>query len=321
MNTDKLLQNTVIENTQNTKRDLPKYVANTEDTVFDCIEVKIQPSFNICIYDYKEDKYVSNTIIDTGLYQPKLTQSFQYILKRCKDCIFLELGCNLGYYSLLASAMGHKTVSYDILSSNLNKLSKACELSNLKIDMYKYGISGTENPNAYAFEGDSSVGERGQGTILNTELDDDVLPVFYEKFPIITLSRIFQDLQTNQSTPVILKLDLDTHECSVFEEESSVFTDQSIPYIIMRWNFITYDPYKPKDLAYTKPKKSICTLQNLRNMIHFLTDVSEYIPYSLDTLKPLLKRDLTGSPRSNWLTHQKDPHVLWIHRNTDKIHF
>ena len=321
--TQKTLENTAT-NTVHINRYVPleKYVANLEDNVFDCVEVKIQPTFNICIYNYKEDKYISNTIIEKGLYQPENTESFKYILNRCTDCIFIDLGCNLGYFSLLSSALGHKTVSYDILSSNLNKLSKASEVSKLKISIYKYGVSGSENPHAYAFEGDSSIGERGQGTILNSELDQDYVPAYYEKFQTITISRIFHDLQMtyviNQtSPPIILKLDLDTHECSVFEENSNVFINLSIPYIIMRWNFIAYDPYKPKDLAYTRPKKSICSLENLKNMIHFLIDVYEYIPYSLDTIKPLLKRDLTGSPRSNWLVQQKDPHVLWIHRNVN----
>ena len=320
--TQKTLDNTAT-NTVHINKYIPleKYVANLADNVFNCIEVKIQPSFNICIYDYKEDKYISNTIVEKGLYQPDNTKSFNYILNRCTDCIFVDLGCNLGYYSLLSSALAHKTVSYDILSSNLNKLSKASEVSKLKIDIYKYGVSGSENPHAFAFEGDSSIGERGQGTILSTELDQDYVPVSYDSFQTITISRIFQDLQMtnviNQTSKIILRLDLDTHECSVFEENSDVFINLSIPYIIMRWNFIAYDPYKPKDFAYTKPKKSICSLESLKIMIHFLIDVYEYIPYSLDTIKPLLKRDLTGSPRSNWLVQQKDPHVLWIHRNVN----
>ena len=149
-------------------------------------------------------------------------------------------------------------------------------------------------------------------------------PVVVIPLKIQTMKREFVNMEESDvDQPVTKKLCIDRksqcYYCGtvLFEEDSNVFINLSIPYIIMRWNFIAYDPYKPKDLAYTRPKKSICSLENLKNMIHFLIDVYEYIPYSLDTIKPLLKRDLTGSPRSNWLVQQKDPHVLWIHRNVN----
>ncbi len=45
------------------------------------------------------------------MYEPGITYLIQQGLSKYPDALFMDLGANIGYYSLLAARSGHKTIA------------------------------------------------------------------------------------------------------------------------------------------------------------------------------------------------------------------
>lgn len=63
-----------------------------------------------------------------GTFQTELTKE---ILEEDKDGLFVDVGCQLGYYSVLSSLVGVKTISVDNCESFLTLFKKTIENNNL----------------------------------------------------------------------------------------------------------------------------------------------------------------------------------------------
>ena len=62
------------------------------------------PNFIICVYTSNQDKFISAGLRSTGIWEPELTRLFIRALEILPHAVFLDIGANLGYYSLLAAA-------------------------------------------------------------------------------------------------------------------------------------------------------------------------------------------------------------------------
>ena len=45
------------------------------------------------------------------MYEPGITYLIQQCLSNYPEALFMDLGANIGYYSLLAARSGHKTIA------------------------------------------------------------------------------------------------------------------------------------------------------------------------------------------------------------------
>lgn len=289
-----------------------------------CLETGTHPSFNICVYSMSEDRHASKYVLEAGLLLPHVTSVVQIALQMFQEAVFVDVGAHIGFFSLLASAMRHKVIAVDPVSSNTLRIFQGALRSNLEINVYRYAVTGgLYSDNSYVFEGDRSTGDRGQGKVINDGLSHDYLPYMYEAVPSVPLSEII--LAAKKIHPkmnqieIVLKLDLASDECKIFEAEEDVFADTkrkgyTIPIIIMRWKFVAYDPYRPRKRAFGKAKSSDCSTSLLTAMTSFLTEVAGYMPYDVETRQPLKMSDLHGSSQSLWLLQQTNHQVFWLHQ-------
>ena len=170
------------------------------------------------------------------------------------------------------------------------------------------------------FTGDSSLGQRGHGQVLDDKFFHDDLPFLYETVETSSLSKAFNETvlmkkPINQTfVQVILRLNLASKTCKIFTEDNEIFTfgpksGYAIPYIFMSWNFLKFDPFRrQKRLSSSK-----CSEEKLHQMITFLTEVSGYTAFDVETRQNLLTHDLLG-PKFSWTGHQ----VMWIHHSVKK---
>ena len=125
----------------------------THDKAY-CIETSLIPTCPICTYPIKEDKYISKSVIETGLYQPTLTSILKLLLSLTQNGVFLDLGANFGYFSIWSACLGFKVVAFEAVTSNVLRIYEAASMSNLKqFDTYKFAVSGTNSKTSYVFEG------------------------------------------------------------------------------------------------------------------------------------------------------------------------
>ena len=70
----------------------------------------------VCLYETWRDIYVSHDLSSTGLWEPHVLFDFQDVLKRDSSLGVIDIGANLGVYTLLAAQMGHQVVIHIICS-------------------------------------------------------------------------------------------------------------------------------------------------------------------------------------------------------------
>lgn len=87
-----------------------------------CVKSSMNPVFVICTYDSKEDIYVSRAIQTAGIWEPKMTELFRNILKSIKNATVIDVGANIGYFSLMAASLGQNVIAIEPVEDNIQKL-------------------------------------------------------------------------------------------------------------------------------------------------------------------------------------------------------
>lgn len=80
---------------------------------YNCTVSKSVPSFKICVYQPERDIFISAGLLSSGIWEPHITRAFQTALSRFPQATVIDVGANIGYYSLLSSAMGHKVIAIE----------------------------------------------------------------------------------------------------------------------------------------------------------------------------------------------------------------
>lgn len=86
------------------------------------------------IYGYGLSDYISNSIIYYRCWEPNITNIFNNILsyKKNNDNVVFDIGCNIGYYTILSYNMCSNIYSFDGNKENIDKLNISCLIDNIK---------------------------------------------------------------------------------------------------------------------------------------------------------------------------------------------
>jgi len=84
------------------------------------------------IKTYGTDDFISNSIEKYGCWEPNVTDTFINILKKYESPIVFDVGCNIGYFSLVSSQFSEKIFSFDANINNINMLNESIDLNNTK---------------------------------------------------------------------------------------------------------------------------------------------------------------------------------------------
>ena len=108
-----------------------------------CVKLSMVPPALICIHSDIEDQYVSKNLRIHGMWERELFVQLQATLRRNDSLGLIDIGANLGLYSLAAAAMGRQAVSVEPLSDNVRHLHKAIRLNHFqhKITVIQNAIS------------------------------------------------------------------------------------------------------------------------------------------------------------------------------------
>ena len=89
----------------------------------------------IHVYTTEEDQWVSGNIIRQGMWEGHLVRRIHDILKNDPDVVFLDIGANVGVFSLTVAKLGRHTVSVDALAGNVACLCLSMRDGNLSDHM------------------------------------------------------------------------------------------------------------------------------------------------------------------------------------------
>ena len=195
-----------------------------------CIKTKISGlAFPICVYGATEDVYVSNTFIVGGYYERRFVERFIRLLRRYPDIQFVDLGANIGTFTLPAARITD-VLAVEPYTKSMARLFKSIQLGGVeknvslvfnaisneratsKLGFYPRNIGGTF---LSAVHTTNCAGVSCTQTILL----DDLLPLMRRR-------------------RAVMKVDIERHQPRVFTNStaSRFFQMIDVPLIFMEWN-------------------------------------------------------------------------------------
>lgn len=154
----------------------------------------------ICIYPAKNDIWVSGSIQKNGQWEGDLVGRLAHLLKTQPGLEFLDLGCNIGSYTVSIAHQGTKVTAVDPMIQNLELMSQSLTLGKLyeNVTIIWNAVGNTHNIVKFKADINNVGGTRIEDFIFskskNTNIDlartitlDDLLPLFKGKTIVIKM--------------------------------------------------------------------------------------------------------------------------------------
>jgi len=269
-------------------------------SLFTCITMQLTPPTPICIYNMTEDKFISHDLLTTGIWEGHVLYDFIDVLRRDADVGVIDIGANIGVYSLVAAQMGHQVVSVEPLLDNIARLGAAARKAGTqdRITVLHNAVADVRTTaqiiENYENKGDTRIvlgyhGCAGQcPQAVKTIWLDDLLEV-------VTFKK------------AIIKIDCQGYEHRAFKHAADLLDAIQVEYIYMEW--ITMK-------SYYSSANQVDTHLVQDMMSQFLH--RRYRPYSLDAhgARPLDPLDWHSWPSDVvWRSLPTHKEKTWLRRN------
>ena len=100
----------------------------SELNYIDCVNTTVTPSFQICLYNDWADIFISAGLRSSGIWEPYITDIYQKALHKYPDAVVIDIGANIGYYSLMAARMGHRVIAVEPVYDNILRFHKSAHI-------------------------------------------------------------------------------------------------------------------------------------------------------------------------------------------------
>ena len=95
------------------------------DEEYNCVRTATKPPTTVCLYDVFRDVYISHDLLETGVWEPLMTRDFLDVLSRDPSAGVIDVGANIGFYSMLAASGGRHVVAVEPYRNSVRRLQKA----------------------------------------------------------------------------------------------------------------------------------------------------------------------------------------------------
>ena len=183
------------------------------------------------------------------------------------DHLVIDIGAQIGQYSLFAAKLGRKVVAVEPFFDNLLRIHKAASIEGTsdQITLVYMAVSNRRSRNMLLKHDGTNIG--GQA-VMNASNDDErtqskylVKTVFFDDLLAVLPKNNANETFKN----AVLKIDIEAHEMHALERAEKIFSLINIEIIFMEWGSLI-------KLEKTESK-------NIEKMIRFLTKFG-YEPYA-----------------------------------------
>jgi len=192
----------------------------------DFAQTRTQPPFRMYIHPVWKDIHVSGMIKRQGVWEAAQIKLFTNYLTQYRNAFFIDVGLNIGMYSLVAIARKHKTIAFEPLYLNLNRVCSSVNYNKFK-DLTIYPFAITNATTKVSFR---TPKENAGGTEVydNDKLDGDENVDFAYGYPFDSFNILYDG-------PIIMKIDIEGHECQMFQHMETFFKENDIRLIMIEW--------------------------------------------------------------------------------------
>ncbi|XP_045197330.2 uncharacterized protein LOC123552024 [Mercenaria mercenaria] len=255
-----------------------------------CTRTSPQAVYTICTWELKKDNVISGIIHRTGQWEPLMTQTLYNVLKQDRNITFIDIGANIGYYSLLAASVGKAVVSVEPWDQNIEKLRNSIRKNKFedKITILNNAVSNDrrvihinrpykDNPGATRLLSDATV--TGPNVFSAAT---------------ITVNDLANYIHTKD---IVIKIDIEGNECRALETSNEIFNKFNVLFISMEWVVMK---------KYENDIGTPCPRENIDQMVKMLTK-RNFEPFSFLNDVPLNPKEY-----EEW----KETELYWKPRNT-----
>lgn len=202
----------------------------------ECVPLKVKYAVihnpTICIYNVSEDIYVSGSLKTHGVHEGGILGAIAEHIKSRPEMILLDVGCNIGTYSLYAIALGHKVIAIDAFQPNLQLLNKSVHLVHQKDNiMLLWNAVSDVHEMVFLGKADKNVG-------ANSVLDEDkakdpkIKKAAEDAIPTITLNDLVTAIKLENKT-IFFKMDIEGMEHKALIGASELFKRNNVCFVVM----------------------------------------------------------------------------------------
>ena len=150
------------------------------------------------------------------------------------DLLFLDIGCNIGTYTIAIARLGRSVVAVDALTDNLQLLNKLLTMGNLQrhVTLIWNAVSDIRGTMTFVVPRDNVAGTIEKETIttetafLKTRRRFDVRSIVLDDLiPML------------KGKHVLIKMDIEGHEYHALKGGEMFFDSVAVPLIQMEWKF------------------------------------------------------------------------------------
>ncbi len=212
-------------------------------------------------------------------------RTFLRTLNEVKDANVIDIGANIGLYTLLSAKLNRSVIAVEPLHENLNRLHKAAQIEKveskivalvnavsnerkqLKLSIMDYNIGGSHVAEDDLIDENERFQLTSSSVIVNSIILDDLFDVYRIKMP-------------NASRKIIMKLDIEGYEPYAIEKGQHLFKKLEVVAIFMEIGKMVE---KLKTINRTNYNNY---LMKIKNMFRILSELN-YEPYEVNGFNKL----------------------------------
>ena len=206
------------------------------------------PSIKICIHPnyLKQDRSISGTIARGTVWESWIVDQMRHALRQDPSMGLLDIGANIGQYSLIAGKMGHQVVAVEALQRHVSMLHKSIQLNNIQdnVVLVHNALSNSRKTVSIAH----IKGNYGGSFLVNSSSVESPNEVTNDIETNVPVQSIFMDdlLEVIPFKKAVLKMDIEGHEPYAILGGKKLFEEIQIPYIFMEFGQLTTQHYETR---------------------------------------------------------------------------
>ena len=192
---------------------VPAYFINTHDPVL-------------------QDQYISASVHQHDRpWDPYIWDRIVSLTSTPDGSVFVDVGANLGYFTLAAASLGYKVVAFEPMSRNAQKLAKSIQRNeqfSSRVTLYQNAVTALSGQPVALHETHHSNQGNGRIVVSDADIMDGILDHDDNVLHSVTLSEVLQGVNA-----FIAKIDVEGHENEVLEGAREWICKNVVKHIIM----------------------------------------------------------------------------------------
>lgn len=231
------------------------------DTCFDFPNATLRTSYGptpIFIYQGDQDDLVSGSVLDKGTFESEKEMILSEMMKDDPDLQIIDIGANIGVYTLSCAKAGRKVLAVEALPRNLQHLCASVMEGGLQDNVYLIH-NAISNNNSFVSLGMHKGNMGGTYVDVNAnhikQLKEGEAQGTYGQVYSITLDDLLELPVIKHFRKVFIKMDIEGFEDRAVERATQFFEKVNVVGILMEWVFHRNHPTAKKIIDFMTERK------------------------------------------------------------------